>query len=87
VTGRLQRTPSAFPVRQQVGDALGVDHRARKRNVGADLGPLLEHRHGQFGVELPSDRIARRGPRPRAHDDDVIFHRFALDGFAHRGTP
>ena len=84
----LQRRPQLFPVGQQLVEALGVDDRAGQ-DMRADLCALFQHRDGDLGVELlqPDRRGQARGAR--ADDDDVVFHRFPLDGlladvFAHR---
>jgi hypothetical protein len=59
--------------------------------MGADLGPLFEDTDGDiltgFSRELLQPDRGGKARRPRTHDDDVIFHGFALDVFHSLSSP
>jgi hypothetical protein len=78
--GLVQRRAQLLPVREQLGDGLGVHHGARQ-DVRAGLGALLQHHDVDLGALLGSQLLqADRGGQPgRATADDhhVVFHRFA----------
>jgi hypothetical protein len=83
---RLQRRAAFLPVREQLGQALGIDHRPRQ-DVGADLRTLFQHRHRNLGPGLGRQLLepdgGRQARRSAADDDDVVFHRLAFERFAH----
>jgi hypothetical protein len=80
----VQRRAEFFPVREQLVDRDRVHHGAGQ-DVGADLGSLLEHADAHLSPALRCELLdtdRRREPGgPTADDDDVVFHRFALDRF------
>ena len=74
VFGRLRakrRVPLA-PVRQQLVQRPGLDHRARQ-DVGADLAPLLHHAHRHVRREL-LDAYRSRKPGRASADDGNRLH-------------
>ena len=80
VVGHLggDRGALVAPVGDQPVQPAGVQHGTRQ-DVGAHLRALFQDHDGQFGVDLLQPDRGRQARRPRAHDHDVVFHRFAND--------
>ena len=70
------------PVREELLEGAGLDHRPRK-DMGADLGALLDHAHAEVVValhgELAKPDRGGEARRTRADDHHVELHGFALD--------
>ena len=81
------RRAAVTPVGEQEVEPAGIEHRARK-NMRADLGPLLEDDDRKVAVELLQPDRCRKTGRTGADDDHVIVRRLALRSPRHHaGTP
>ncbi len=77
VTGCLTGVPLLAPARQETVEPDGVDDGARE-DMGADLGPLLQHHHRQVRRDLLQPDRRRQAGRPGADDHHVDVHRLAF---------
>ena len=66
----------AAPLGQQCVEPHGIDDDAGQ-DMAADLGALLQHHHGQVGLELLQADRGREPGRPGPHHHDVELHRLA----------
>src|SRR6185312_4289879 len=76
---RLERMAVLLsPAGQEPVDADRVDDGARK-DMRADLRALFQHDDGKLRIDLLQPDRGGEARRPRADDDHVEFHAFALD--------
>ena len=81
VLGRrdLDRSVAVTPVGDQLVECPRLQHRSRQQ-VGADLGPLLDHAHRDLATALVGQLLQADGGGQagwsRAHDHDVVLHHF-----------
>src|SRR5579862_3971547 len=77
----LEGRPFKPPIGNKFVERHGIDHRTRK-NVGADLRPLLEDAYTQLAIRCGRELLqpyCRRQPRgAAAYDYDIVLHAFAL---------
>ena len=67
-----------LPVGNEFIEGDGVHHGARK-NMGADFRAFFQHANRDIGGELFQADGGGEARRAGANDDDIIFHRFALN--------
>ncbi|MEJ0043884.1 MAG: hypothetical protein WDM81_17470 [Rhizomicrobium sp.] len=75
---RVDRRAFRLPVGNELVDADGIDHRARK-DMRPDLGTLLQKADGDLRIDLLQPDRRAQPRRPAADDHDVVFHAFALN--------
>ena len=78
--GLVQRSAALFPIRNQLGQRLGV-HDGARQDVRAWLRSFLEHHHRDLFARLGSELLDADGrgqaAGAAADDNDVVFHGFA----------
>ena len=72
----LDRGALVFPVRDQLAQRFGIDHRAGQ-DMRPDLGAFFQDTNGDCHVQLLQPDRRRQPRRAAAHDDHVIVHAFA----------
>ncbi|EAQ04453.1 hypothetical protein OB2597_09924 [Pseudooceanicola batsensis HTCC2597] len=77
----VQRRALFLPVGYQGRQPAGVQYGTRQ-DMRPDLGPLFQHDDLEIGVELFQTDGGAQASGTGAHDDNVVFHRLALN-FGH----
>jgi len=75
---RIQRCALFFPVRDKFIEGDGIDHGAGE-DMGADFRTFFQYANRDIGGQLFQADGGGEAGWAGAHDDNIIFHRFALN--------